>query len=126
MRIVYMLLVFCLIVTACSSNKTTSSSNNQAHDHKPTLDVKVEVTRNKAVVFVDTDVSIVKSQVGQARKTGEGHIHMYLDDQEKETVTEGTKEYSNLSAGPHIVRVSLHNNDHTPYDKTVTVEFEIK
>lgn len=126
MKIVSIFLVCCLILTACGSNKATNSDTIKANQQKPTLAVTVEVSGNKAKVIVDTDMSISKSHVGHARSSGEGHIHMYLDDKGKETVTSGIKEYTDLSAGSHIVKVSLHNNDHTPYDVAETIEFEIK
>ncbi|WP_373231106.1 hypothetical protein [Cohnella sp.] len=126
MKIVYILLLSCLMMTACSSNKATNSGTGQAQQQKPSLNVNVEVTGNKAEVTVDTDMSISEANVGQARKAGEGHIHMYLDNGEKVTVAKGVKEFPDLAAGSHILRVSLHNNDHTPYDVTRTVEFEIK
>jgi hypothetical protein len=125
LKIVYILLISSLLMTACGSNNKTNSSTNQTHKYKPALDVQVEVSGNKATVTVTTDMSISESHVGQARKLGEGHIHMYLDDGEKETVTKGFNEYSNLAAGSHSVRVSLHNNDHTPYDVTKTIAFEV-
>jgi len=73
-----------------------------------------------------TDMSIRDDKVGSARRAGEGHIHMYLDDREKETVTAKVKEYADLPRGQHTLRVSLHNNDHTPYDIAKTVDFDIK
>lgn len=61
-----------------------------------------------------------------ARESGEGHVHMYLDNGEKIGVKEGQKVFTDLAKGKHTLKVSLHNNDHTPYDVTNTFEFEIK
>lgn len=125
MKSLYMLLLCCLILTACSSNSTTSSSE-QTHEHIPTLNVGLEVSDNSAIVTLDTDIMIMKERVGQARKIGEGHGHMYLDDGEKQTIKEKITTIPNLAAGKHVLRVSLHNNDHTPYGVSKTIEFEIK
>jgi hypothetical protein len=126
MKSLYFLLVCCLILTACSSNRETDSNTQQAHKYTPTLDVSVEVSGRSAIATITTDMTISEDHFGKARKAGEGHIHLYLDDGEKETAVMGTKEYTDLTPGSHKLRVSLHNNDHTPYDVTQSVAFEIK
>jgi len=93
---------------------------------KPTLAVDVQVHGTTATVITNTDLHISKEHYGQERKAGEGHIHMYLDGGEKVAVKETKMVFTSLSAGKHTLRVSLHNNDHTPYDVTQTVEFEVR
>jgi predicted small secreted protein len=120
------LLICSAILTACGAGRPADSGAHQAHVYKPTLDVKVEVHGNKATVNVITDLHISPEHYGLARKDGEGHIHMYLDDGDKIGVKEAKKVFPNLPVGKHSLKVSLHNNDHTPYDVTKTVDFEIK
>jgi hypothetical protein len=90
------------------------------------MDVKLDVSGNKLTVTVDTDMTISSEHYGQARQAGEGHIHMYLDNGEKVGVKTGTKVFEGLTPGHHKLKVSLHNNDHSPYDVTNTYDVEIK
>jgi hypothetical protein len=120
------LLICSAILTACGAGRPAVSGAHQAHVYKPTLDVKVQVHGNEATVNVFTDLHISPEHYGLARKDGEGHIHMYLDNGDKVGVKEAKKVFPNLSVGQHTIKVSLHNNDHTPYDVTKTVDFEVK
>jgi hypothetical protein len=124
MKLKYLLiLLLCLIVTACSKEHVPTNKNPI---FTPDLDVVVSISGNDATVRVDTNMEIASEQYGEARKIGEGHIHMYLDNGEKIGVKHEVKEFKDLAPGIHKLKVSLHNNDHTPYDVTKTVEFEIK
>jgi hypothetical protein len=129
MKVMYIILACCLVLTACGSKK-----NEMVLDHttmvmdanyKPTLDVKTEVKGTELDVDVTTNMMISEEHYGKARENGEGHIHMYLDNGEKIGDKEGHKVFKDLKPGHHILKISLHNNDHTPYDVTRTIEFEI-
>jgi hypothetical protein len=116
----------CLLLTACSSGTTVTTGAAAEQEQKPSLDVKLTVTGNQVTVKVDTDIQISEEHYGKARKKGEGHIHMYLDDGEKIGVTEEKKVFKDLAPGKHTIKMSLHNNDHTPYDVTKSIDFDIK
>jgi hypothetical protein len=90
------------------------------------MDVKFEISGNQLTVKVTTDMTISAEHYGMAREPREGHIHMYLDNGEKIGIKEGQKVFKDLPSGPHTLKVSLHNNDHTPYDVTKTIEIDIK
>lgn len=132
MKQLYLILACCLILTACSSKQTEMeagmdhSSMSMDADHKPTMDVKTVITGTELAIDITTDMMISADNYGKAREMGEGHIHMYLDNGEKIGVKEGHKVFKDLTVGHHILKVSLHNNDHTPYDVTQTIEFDIK
>jgi hypothetical protein len=121
----YWLVIICLFLTACTSQEV-SYNPKPDHKYKPSLDVKVEVIDNDVTVKVNTDMKIAKEQYGHARKLGEGHIHMYLNEGEKIGVKTNLHMLEDLVPGNYKLKVSLHNNDHTPYDVTRTIEFEIK
>lgn len=126
MKPLYLLLLCSLVLTACGTGQAADAGSGQQHDHKPSLDVKLDVSGNQVTVKVTTDLAISAEHYGQARKDGEGHIHMYLDNGEKIGVKQGEQVFKDLKPGPHTLKVSLHNNDHTPYDVTKTFDFEIK
>lgn len=115
----------CLLFTGCSS-AGTAQTGAAAHDHKPELDVKLAISGSQVTVTIASDMHISPEHLGQARKQGEGHIHIYLDNGEKIVATTGEQVLKDLDKGPHTLKVSLHNNDHTPYDVTKTIDFEIK
>lgn len=115
----------CLILAACGNN-ATDSKEGRGGGYKPSLDVSLKIEGNSATVTVETDMTVSPEHYGMARESGEGHIHMYLDNEDKIGVKERMYKFPDLAAGPHKLKVSLHNNDHTPYDVTQTVEFEIK
>jgi hypothetical protein len=124
MRTMFVCILCCLFLTACGSSATTANSLiGQDHNKKPTLDVKLEITGNKVAIKVETDL---KLSVDGARVPGEGHTHMYLDNGEKMVVKAWDQVFTDLTPGMHNLRVSLHNNDHTPYDVTKSIDFEIK
>jgi hypothetical protein len=125
-KALYLILACCLILTACSSKKVDHSTMAMDSNEKPTMDVKTIVTGNELAVDVATNMKISPEHFGMAREAGEGHIHMYLDNGEKIQVKEGHKVFKDLTAGHHILKISLHNNDHTPYDVTKTIEFDVK
>jgi len=118
--------VVCLLLSACAGGPSESEATHAHGAKKPALDIKWEVRGSTLSVDVETDLHVSSEHYGQGRKDGEGHIHMYLDNDEKITVTETHKEFPNLPAGKHTLKVSLHNNDHTPYDVTKTISFEIR
>ncbi|WP_409346982.1 hypothetical protein [Paenibacillus sp. MBLB4367] len=122
-RLAILLVAGCLTLSACGTNRETAG---MIEDKKPTLDVVIKVEGNSAKVSVLTDLHISKEHYGGARKAGEGHIHTYLNDGEKVAMDEPEKTFPGLAPGKHEIKVSLHNNDHTPYDVTKTVAFEVK
>ncbi|OPH57529.1 hypothetical protein BC351_03105 [Paenibacillus ferrarius] len=112
-----------LVISGCGSSKKNEVS---ASSYKPTLEVSTEVKGDIATLTLTTDLKLSKEHYDQARKEGEGHVHLSLDKGEKEILTQPVKVYEHLSKGQHEVKVSLHNNDHTPYDVSKTVTFEVK
>lgn len=114
-----------LLLVACGKDAPGAGPARGHADHKPTLDVRWQVEGSTLIVEIISDMHISPEHAGQARKHGEGHIHMYLDDGEKIVVTDSRTEFPDLPSGPHTLKVSLHNNDHTPYDVTKTIEFNI-
>ena len=57
--------------------------------------------------------------IGTAAKAGEGHWHVYVDGKLAGLSADGVVSVPNdafptLTAGKHVIKVDLHNNDHTP------------
>jgi len=121
------IIVLCsiMILAACGNQATTANSSGGHAGHKPSLDVQWKVEGRTLFAEIITDMHISPEHFGQARKTGEGHIHLYLDDGEKIVATYSHIELKDLPSGAHTLKVSLHNNDHTPYDVTKTIQFDI-
>lgn len=127
MKTLFLILACCLVLTACGSTKEDHSAMVMDKNAKPTMDVKTVITGKELAVDVTTTNMIISAEhYGMAREAGEGHIHMYLDNGEKIGVKEGHMIFKDLTIGHHTLKISLHNNDHTPYDVTKTIEFDIK
>ncbi|MGO4276816.1 hypothetical protein AB4Z22_44495, partial [Paenibacillus sp. TAF58] len=112
-----------LSISGCGSSKTNSTP---ANSFKPTLEANTTVNGDSVTLRITTDLKLSKEHYDQQRKQGEGHVHVSLDKAEKEIMTTTEKNYEHLSKGPHELKVSLHNNDHTPYDVSKTITFEVK
>ncbi len=128
-----LLLAVCVLLVGpgCARNSSHSghshaaSASSQSQGVKPTLDIDVKVEGKTATVQIKTDLELSEANIGQARKPGQGHIHFYLNDGEKQSSGLSTVNLTDLPPGKHTVKVSLHNNDHTPYDVTVSRTFEV-
>jgi hypothetical protein len=123
------LILLCSITAACGQNEVYVYSNDQSaqsQSYKPTLDVGLATSGSTATVTVKTNLTLSKEHIDGARKEGEGHIHAYVDDGDKLMTADTTIQFPNLKPGKHVVKVSLHNNDHTPYDVSKSMTFEIK
>jgi hypothetical protein len=125
-KIIGVLALAVFLITACSS-KIATTVPAETTVKKPSLDLKVDVSGHTATVNFKTDLIISPQHYGKERVPGEGHIHLFLDeDGEKKTTTEDKYVFNDLSVGKHNVKVSLHNNDHTPYNVSQSIEFEVK
>lgn len=112
-----------ILISGCGSPK---SSVAPASAYTPTLQVSAVVNGDAVTLQMTTDLKISKEHYDHQRVEGEGHVHISLDKGEKIVVTDKQKVLDHLSKGPHEVKVSLHNNDHTPYDVSKTVTFDVK
>ncbi|WP_246942990.1 hypothetical protein [Bacillus pinisoli] len=119
-----------LLLSGCmgQSNEFTVVDDHDVEEKefKPSLKVNLEVEGNKAIVYVDTDLVVSKANYGLESVKGEGHIHLFLDNGEKQGITVSPHIIEDIESGNHELRISLHNNDHTPYGVSEVIEFEIK
>jgi hypothetical protein len=113
-----------LLITACSSKKTAAPAETTVK--KPSLELTVDVSGNTATVNFKTDLIISPQHYGKERVPGEGHMHLFLDDGEKQGITADKFVLKDLAVGKHTIKVSLHNNDHSPYNVSQTKDFEVK
>lgn len=122
------LVIALLMMTSCSEHSMAELEMPEPAENatKPILDLRLEIAGRDATIFVTSNLRVSKKHVGMKRSAGEGHIHMYVDDGEKISVSDSKYMIQNLPPGKHRVKVSLHNNDHTPYDVAKQVDFEIK
>ncbi|RCW43054.1 hypothetical protein [Paenibacillus prosopidis] len=122
------LVILLVLQTGCSEHTMAELEMPEPAEivEKPNLDLRIEISGRNATIYVTTNMKIAKEHVGMERQYGEGHIHMYVDDGEKISVKDNKYMIQNLLPGKHKVKVSLHNNDHTPYDVAKLLDFEIK
>ena len=127
MKTTFAALAVIILLAGCSQNTMSELNMPEPAEHivKPNLDVQIETSGRTATITVITDMLIMEEHIGKARKPGEGHIHLYVDKENKITVKSEKYIIEDLEPGKHVVKVSLHNNDHTPYDVAKKIEFEI-
>ena len=112
-----------ILISGCGSAKSSIAPTSA---YTPTLEVSAVVNGDAVTLQMTTDLKISKEHYDHQRVEGEGHVHISLDKGEKIVVTDKQKVLDHLSKGPHEVKVSLHNNDHTPYDVSKTITFDVK
>ncbi|MZQ87220.1 hypothetical protein GQF01_34405 [Paenibacillus sp. 5J-6] len=112
-----------ILISGCGSAKSSTAPTSA---YTPTLEVSAVVNGDAVTLQMTTDLKISKEHYDHQRVEGEGHVHISLDKGEKIVVTDKQKVLDHLSKGPHEVKVSLHNNDHTPYDVSKTITFDVK
>ncbi|WP_409252390.1 hypothetical protein V1502_20235 [Bacillus sp. SCS-153A] len=109
-----------MMLTACGTSSNNAfevieKSASVKEEKKPTLHVETKEEGDKVLLIVETDLVISKENYGKEKVSGQGHIHVYVNNGEKQGVTEFPYELKDLDEGLNQVKVSLHNNDHTPY-----------
>jgi len=111
------------LLAGCGAVKTDSTV---ASSFTPTLDYRATVSGDTVTLDITTDLQLSLEHYDHERKQGEGHIHLYLDDGQKVIVTNKQYVLDHVAKGTHQVTLSLHNNDHTPYNVSKTVSFDVK
>ncbi|WNR42173.1 hypothetical protein [Paenibacillus roseipurpureus] len=118
-----MIAALALMISGCGTAKKTET---MTASYTPTLEVTNVVKDDQVTVHIKTDLKVSKEHYDQQRIQGEGHIHMSLDKGEKIVVLSTEKVFEHMTKGTHELKVSLHNNDHTPYDVSQTISFDVK
>ncbi len=118
------------LLTACNTQSHNDfevveegTSSNQ--EKKPSLHAELKKQDGKVFLYVETDLVVSKENYGAKKINGQGHIHVYVNNGEKQGVTIFPHELKNLEEGTNHIKVSLHNNDHTPYGVSETLEIEM-
>lgn len=119
------------MLTACNTHtshdfEVVDENSSKNKEDKPTLHTELEKKEGKVFLTIETDLVVSKENYGSKKINGQGHIHVYVNNGEKQGVTSFPHELTNLKPGSNQVKVSLHNNDHTPYGVSETLEIEIK
>ena len=136
MKLRLVAIVACMAVglAACGTGEEPALENKGGEGPK----LAMRATPGKSSIEVEAYVlnfNIV-NKMGQPPKSGEGHIHFYIDVAKipttpgKPAVTNDASTYHaaasttftwrNVKPGEHILGVQLVNNDHTPLEPPVT------
>jgi hypothetical protein len=105
---------------------------------QPAPSIQIVSPRNSATVSGSQMVIEVRVQnfelnpgaIGKPAKSGEGHWHVYVDGKlaglsADEVVSIPNDTFPVLTAGKHIIKAELHNNDHTPVAGAASSEITI-
>jgi LPXTG-motif cell wall-anchored protein len=116
-------LALMLAVLLCALLAVPALANGVENSWKITAPAEgATVTGTEVTVTVDPgQVKVVKPGTPVA---GEGHWHYLVDGQEVGKGPVNSFTFKNLTPGKHVLRVELHQNDHSPYPgaaKEVTV-----
>jgi hypothetical protein len=126
-----LLITLLILLTACGFKSddefhVIDESEMSQTENKPELNIDVEIINNQAILIVDTNLRISEENYGGQMKQGEGHIHVYVNNGKKQAITAFRYILKDVKPGHNVVRVSLHNNDHTPYGVYQVEEFIIE
>ncbi|MGM7703246.1 hypothetical protein ACSVDE_16050 [Pseudalkalibacillus sp. Hm43] len=124
------LLVSVGLLTACNTHshndfEVVEEGTSSSQEKKPSLQTELKKQDGKVFLYVETDLVVSKENYGAKKINGQGHIHVYVNNGEKQGVTTFPHELKNLEKGTNQIKVSLHNNDHTPYGVSETMEIEM-
>jgi len=78
---------------------------------KSTFNSSVLVAGDKA--YLDLKAAFDITPPGK-NKDGEGHFHLFLDNQTYIPLATNSYVFTNLTSGKHTIRITANNNDHTP------------
>ncbi len=109
-------------------NTPTAPALSPQGQTKPSLEMKVEVNREKATITFHTEnFHLSPEHYSGMHVPGEGHIHLFVDGSPSRiSVKENVYVLQSLSKGKHKIEATLHTNNHQPYDVKDELEFEIK
>jgi len=99
---------------------TMDSVHFTISDLRPSIDIVSPI--DSSVLYQDRldlevkvdDLMLNSSAIGMENMVGEGHYHILINDVLIGPYTDTMVSLEGLPAGDHILKVSLHNNDHTP------------
>jgi hypothetical protein len=100
-------------LAGCNSGSSGSGSTGSGSGSGRTLSVAEPASG--ATVTVPFTVKVNSSVPLGATNTGLHHVHVWFDDNSKDylVVESDTTQVTNLSAGQHVMHVSLRNANHT-------------
>ena len=111
---------------ALSPPLMAAGAHDHHHGHHQSLDVSAWPARPKLSIKLHRDAAsgwnlqlvtenfrFAPERVNQAAVPGEGHAHVYVDDQKISRLYGHWYHLTGIDAGVHTVRVSLNANDHS-------------
>ena len=111
------------------SDEITVEADRRSHTHPsyapleagPDMDIVVNVEEDPVggwnVYAVADGFTWAPDRAGNDHKAGEGHAHLYVDDQKVGRFYGPATYLGPLEPGSHTITVSLHGNNHAPYVK---------
>jgi hypothetical protein len=109
------------------SHEITIDGEEQSHPHEggvpveagPDMAVVLDVEKDPVggwTVYAETSgFTWAPQSAGLEHVTGEGHAHLYVDDQKVGRIYGSATYLGPLTPGSHTITVSLHANNHAPY-----------
>ncbi|OZM56955.1 hypothetical protein CIB95_09295 [Lottiidibacillus patelloidae] len=99
----------------------------KAKAFKATLDAEIVQSGNNVTITLDTNVKFSAENYGGAHIEGEGHGHIFVDGVKVfEIITNEPLTIEGLTAGKHVIEITLQKNDHRSYGVSKRIEVEIK
>ena len=117
-------LLFILLINPCGSQGSETAGSISSSVEPRIGIIKPQPGASFSAESIDVQVSIEGLTVdpyaiGKAAVPGSGHWHIYLDGAFINASAVGTVTLDPLPLGPHHLRVSLANNDHSPLSPPV-------
>lgn len=125
----FIILIVLLAINYMVKNTETSQSDqieNPQHS-QATMIIRHEIVGNDLHLHVElTQFHLSVEDMDKENEAGQGHMHLYVDDEKVTKIFEPDYVLKGLEPGVHLIRIELAHNDHEPYGLEETFSITIQ
>jgi hypothetical protein len=123
------IVIVLLAINYMVKNTETSQTEQIESQHHPqaTMNIKHEVIGKDLHLHVElSNFQLSLNSMDKESELGQGHIHLYVDDEKVTKIFEPEYVLKGLEPGVHLIRLELAHNDHESYGVEETFSITIE